>query len=63
MWACRSLDVVVWGNKRSLFPCFTMKELGEDSCEKGGALSHIGPTCNLIDIQWNSLHLGSATQT
>ena len=38
------------GNKRSLFPCFTMKELGEDGCEKGRALSHIRPTSNLIYI-------------
>ena len=49
MWAYRGLDVVVWGNKWSLFPCFTMIELGDDECEKMGALSHIRPTCNLID--------------
>ena len=35
VWACRSLDVVVWGNKENLFPCFTMRELGEDNYEKG----------------------------
>ena len=48
------------GDKGSLFPCFTMRELIEDGCGKGGVLSHIRPTCNLIDIHWNSLHLGSA---
>ena len=31
---CSSLDVVVWGNKESLFPCFTIRELGEDGYEK-----------------------------
>ena len=45
----RSPDVIVWGNKGSLFPCFTKRELGEDICEKGRVLSHIRPTCNLID--------------
>ena len=50
MWACMSPYVIVWGNKGSLFPCFTMRELGEDGCEKGRALSHIRPTCYLIDI-------------
>ena len=39
-----------WGNKGSLFPCFTMREKGEDDCEKEEALSHIRPTCNLINI-------------
>ena len=29
---------------------FEYDELGEDNCEKGGALSHIRPTCDLIDI-------------
>ena len=48
--ACKGPDIVVWGNKGSLFPCFTMRELGEDDCEKGGALSHIRSTHNLIDI-------------
>ena len=38
------------GNKGSLFPCFTMRELGEEDSEKGGALSHIRPMCNLINI-------------
>ena len=38
------------GNKERLFPCFTMRDLGEDDCEKGGALSYIRPTYNLIDI-------------
>ena len=46
--ACRSQDVVVLGKERSLFLCFTMRELGEDNCEKGGTLSHLIPTCNLI---------------
>ena len=50
MWACRSPDVVVWGNKMNLFLCFTMRELGEDDYEKGGVLSHLRPTCNIIDI-------------
>ena len=50
MWACRSLDVIVLGNKGSLFPCFTRRKLGEDDCEKGGALYHIRPMCNLINI-------------
>ena len=50
MWAYRGPDVVVWRNKGSLFPCFTMRELGEDGCKKGEALSHIRSTCNLIDI-------------
>ena len=45
-----SPNVVVWGNKGSLFSCFTMRELGEEDCKKGAALSHIRPTCNLIDI-------------
>ena len=26
VWVCKSLDVVVWGNKGSLFPCFTLRE-------------------------------------
>ena len=43
-------DVVVWEIKGSLFPCFTMTELGEKGWEKGGVLSHRIPTCNLIDI-------------
>ena len=38
------------GNEESLFPCFTMREFGENGCEKGGVLSHIRPMCNLIDI-------------
>ena len=38
------------GNKASLFLCFSMRELGEDTSEKGGALSHLRLTCNLIDI-------------
>ena len=49
-WGVTSSNVIVWGNKMSLFPCFTIRELGEDSCEKGVALSHIRPTYNLIDI-------------
>ena len=40
----------LWGNKGSLFLCFTIRELGEDDCEKGGVLSHLRLTCNLIDI-------------
>ena len=40
----------LYGNKESLFPCFIMRELGEDDCEKGGALSHIRPTYTLIYI-------------
>ena len=43
-------DAVVRGNKGSLFPCFNMGELGEDGCEIGGALSHLRPICNLINI-------------
>ena len=35
VWACRGPDVVVWGNKKSLFPCFTMRELGKEYYEKG----------------------------
>ena len=50
MWACKSLDVIIWGNKGSLFLCFTMRELGEADCEKGRVSSHIRLTCNLIDI-------------
>ena len=50
MCGCRSIDVDMLGNKGSLFPCFTMRELGEDDYEKGEALSYIRPTCNLIDI-------------
>ena len=38
------------GNKGTLFLCFTVIELGEDGSEKGGALSHLRPTCNQIDI-------------
>ena len=34
----------------NLFLCFIMRELGEDDCEKGGVLSHLRPTCNIIDI-------------
>ena len=41
---------MLYGKKGSLFMCFTMRELGEDDSEKGGALSHLRPTCNLIDI-------------
>ena len=29
---------------------FHYERLGKDECEKGGALSHIRPMCNLIDI-------------
>ena len=43
-------DAVIRGNKGSLFPCLTMGELGEDGREKGGALSHLRPMCNLINI-------------
>ena len=38
------------GNKGSLFLCFSMSYLGEDDFENRGALSHLRPTCNLIDI-------------
>ena len=38
MWVCRSPDVDVWGSKGSLFPCFTIRELGEDDCKKNGSL-------------------------
>ena len=37
-------------NKGSLFLCFSMRLLGEDDCEKGGGLSHLRSTCNIIDI-------------
>ena len=45
-----SQNVGVRGNKGSLFPCFTLRELREEGYEKGRALSHIRPICNLIDI-------------
>ena len=32
------------------FHVFTTRELGEEGCEKGGVLSHVRPTCNLINI-------------
>ena len=51
------------GNKGTLFLCFTMRELGEDGCEKGGTLSHLRPTCNLIVIKRNPLHMGSGLWT
>ena len=50
---CGSVGVQTWlygGNKERLFSCVTMRELGEDDYEKGGALSRIRPTYNLIDI-------------
>ena len=40
----------LWGNKGILFLYFTTGKLGEDDFEKEGALSHLKPTCNLIDI-------------
>ena len=40
----------LWGNKVSLFLYFTIRKLGEDNCEKGGVVSHLRPTYNLIDI-------------
>ena len=40
----------LWGNKKSLFICFTIRKLGEDDRKKGGVLSHLRPTHNLIDI-------------
>ena len=39
-----------WGNKGSLFSCFTVGELGEEGWVKGRALSQISPMFNLIDI-------------
>ena len=44
-----SPDVVVGVIKGDYF-YVTLRELGEEDCKKGGALSHIIPTCNLIDI-------------
>ena len=47
-WACGCLDVAVrgLGGSHSMFHC---EELGEEGWEKGRALSHIRPTCNLIE--------------
>ena len=47
---CERVEGFIWGNKGNLFSCLTMRELGEDSCEKMGVLSHIRSTCKLIDI-------------
>ena len=35
----------LWGTKENLFLCCTMKELGEDSCEKEGSL--VSPKTNM----------------